>query len=94
METTLRFRGFSFTIGGNMVAGIEILEKDSWEPNYLNIPIFLAPGEEPTEERILGIIKEQYERMQAYKQPFESFQKKYRGKEIILYSEEQVAPWA
>lgn len=92
METTMRFQGFAFQVGGNMIAQIVVLQKDSWEPAHVNIPIFLTPGEEPTEERILAIIKDGYQRLQEYRQPFQAFEDKYLGKEIIFDPEEQTVP--
>ena len=93
METTIQFRGFSYTVGSNMVAQLQVTRAGSWEaPSYLNIPIFLSPGEEPTEERILEIIRTEYARMQEYKQPFRAFEEKYRGREISLEQEPVARP--
>ena len=89
---TITFRGFSFSLGGPMYASIERLDKDRWEPQYLRIAITLRPEEEPTEERILEIIRQSIEDMKVYKQSFQEFEDKYRGRELILYPEESVTP--
>ena len=88
---TITFRGFSFSLGSPMYANLEILDKDRWDPQHLRIAIVLRPEEEPTEERLLQIIKNGLEDLKAYKGKFIDFEAKYRGRELILYPEESLA---
>ena len=81
-ERTIRFRGFNQSIGRGATACLEILEKDTWEPHYVSIPILLKPEEAPSETRILEIIQEGIENLTEYSKPYQEFQDKYGGKEI------------
>lgn len=82
----IRFKGFSHTFGEYMFAELEVID-DRYESYRLKVPIILAPGESPSEERILSIINDEIKRGKEYMKPYQEFIDKYRGREILIEGE-------